>query len=538
MSSPLAAPTSAGAAASTSTEAPPPPAAVTSNDYLSDGAPRGGVGLPGTFEVIPPTTRAHEVKEYAYSLESGVVSAAETVAARSTDHGASITVAPRHDGINVLHVWSKSHAGRISTMLTYMFFVRADSGPAARWTFEETGAAATDVSGHGNALTLGEPAVRVAGRSGVGTALSLPGTTAATRTAALHTPHPFTGASTPMRTDASFTVAAWARISSTSGGDVQTVVSASGSRTSAYYLGYAGGDQRWRFSMAAADTDDAALHSVLSDAAPTVDRWTHLAGVYDASTKTMTLYVNGVAQAATTTLVGGFDATAEVAVGKRRWNGGDDGFFTGLVDDVRVYTSVETSTELAKLAVPLPPTVTFPHGSEVTGGGQITVRFDARGDTNVIAFRYSMGDAGLGSTVNAATPGGTATVTLDVGDTRGSRPVYAAAVADGNRVSDKNDGEFTVRPATSLSGNVWNEYFLPLAGAVVQLQPGGYQTTSAADGSYALTGVPPGVYTVTATFGGECGLSHSALLEIDGQGLTFDFFLGDFGDDPGDACPE
>ncbi|NES16769.1 hypothetical protein G3554_16455 [Micromonospora sp. PPF5-17] len=520
------------------TSNPNPPADVTSTNYPDDTIPRGGVGLSGTFDVLPPTSKANEVREYAYSLDSGVLTAAKTVPARTTDYGASFTIAPLHDGVNNLYVWSKDHAGRFSSSFLYTFSVKAGSGPAAEWRFEETGTTATDDSGHGNALTLGTGVTRVAGRSGVGTALSLPGTAAATRTGTLNTPHPDTGVSTPVRTDTSFTVAAWVKLSSTAGTGVQTVVSASGTRMSAYHLGYAGSNQRWRFTMAAADTDNAGLYSVLSDAAPTAGKWTHLAGVYDAATKKMTLYVNGVAQTATATLSGGFNATSEFAVGRRKWNGGNDSFFTGAVDDLRFYNFIETQANLAKLALPLQPKITFPNGAGVTAGGQLTVKFDAGGDTNITKFKYSLDGTGLGSTVNATSAGGTATVTVPVGNTTGQRPVYAVAVDDGNRVGPMAQNQFTVSPAASMSGTVWDPNFMPQAGALVQLQPGGYQATSAADGSYSLANFPPGTYTVTVTYGGRCGLVLSQQVEIDGQGFVFDIFLIAVGDDLGTTCAE
>ncbi|WJK35491.1 carboxypeptidase regulatory-like domain-containing protein [Solwaraspora sp. WMMA2065] len=517
---------------------PPPPANVGSTNYPDDGVPRGGVGLPGTFSVAAPTVRPYEVKEYAYSLDSGVLTAAKTVPARTTDYGASITLAPLRDGVNLLYVWSKDHAGRFSTPVIYDFSVRSGSGPAAEWTFEGTGTTATDVSGHGNNLTIGASATRVAGRSGVGTALSLPGTAAATRAGGLSTPHPDTGVSTQVRTDVSFTIAAWVRIDSTTGTGLQTVVSANGSRVSAYHLGYAGGNQRWRFTMAGADVDNPALYSVLSNAAPTAGRWTHLAGVYDVSTKQMTLYVNGVLQTATATLVGGFNATTDVAVGKRKWNGSDDSFFTGLVDNVRFYNFMETPANLAELAVPLPPVVTFPNGNEVSAGGQLTVQFDAGGDANITAFRYSVDGDGLDSTVNATTAGGTATVTVNVGSQMGERVIYAVALDHGNRISNPSQDTFIVASAASLSGTVRNASVLPQAGVVIELQPGGHQATSGADGTYTISGFAPGLYTVTATFGGRCGELFSEPLEINGPGTIFDIFLWTFSDDLGHTCTE
>ncbi len=143
-----------------------------------------------------------------------------------------------------------------------------------------------------------------------------------------------------------------------------------------------------------------------------------------------------------------------------------------------------------------------------------------------------------GTTVNAASPGGTATVAIDVGNTTGERPIYAVAVDDGNRVSDMNQEKFTVAPAASLSGTVWDPYWMPQAGAIVQLQPGGYQATSGADGSYALTNFPTGTYTITASFGGRCGLAFSQPIQIDGQGQTLDIFLAAISDGLGTTCTE
>ncbi|MET8262185.1 carboxypeptidase regulatory-like domain-containing protein [Micromonospora sp. NPDC005205] len=520
---------------------PPPPASVASTTYTNNGVPKGGVGLAGAFTITAPTTRPYEVKEYAYSLDSGVLTAAATVPARTTtDYGASITVTPLHDGVNVLYVWSKDHAGRFSSPVTYTFSVRAGSGPAGEWKFEEaSGTSAVDASGHGNTLSLSSGVTRVAGRAGVGTAMRLTGSGAAAKSGTLNFPHPDTLVSTPVRTDADLSVAAWVKLDSlTSGAGAQTVVSANGSRRAAFQLGYVLGNQRWRFAMVSADADNSTMYSVESNAVPVAGKWTHLAATYDAATKKLTLYVNGVAQTATATLTGGFNATGDFSVGKRRWDGAIDGFFSGTVDDVRFYNFVETSTNLAKLAVPLQPKITFPNGSQVTAGGQLTVRFDAGGDTNVTKFKYSVDGTGLGTTVNATSVGGTATVTVAVGSTTGKRPVYAVAVDDGNRTSGMNQGEFAVAPSSSLAGTVYDPNWLPQAGAVVRLQPGGYQATSGADGSYALSNFPPGSYTVTVTFGGRCGSAFSQAIDIDGQGLNLDLFLIALSDDLGHTCSE
>ncbi|WP_329108699.1 carboxypeptidase regulatory-like domain-containing protein [Micromonospora sp. NBC_01699] len=521
---------------------PPTPGGISSAQYSNDGTPAGGVGLPGVFAIAPPSVRPHEVKEYAWTLDSGVLGGAATVPARTTDFGASLTIEPRHDGLNTLRVWSKDHAGRFSASpVTYTFSVRAGAGAAAHWNFDEASGAATDVAGHGNSGTLSASATRVAGRAGVGSAVSLNGSTGSVVTAgSVQYPHPDTGVLTSMRTDSSFTVAAWVRLTSTSGvAGQRTVVAAGGSRVFAYALGYSGPDNRWRFAMAGADADSPPLFSVLSDAAPTAGKWTHIAGVYEVSTKRLTLYVNGVAQAASATLVGGFNATGAVSVGMRKWNGNDDGFLSGQIDEVRVYNFVETPAKLAELAVPLQPVITILNGSNATTGGQLSVTFNAGGDTNVTKFRWSADSTLLGNEVAASAPGGTATVSVPVGAIIGERPLYAVAVDDGNRVSGMAQGKFVVKPVVSLSGVVIDvTTFEPVAGATVRLEPGGLQVVTGSDGGYTFSGFASGTYTVSGNKGGRCGLSGSMQLPVVEQAVWWDLYLFPYSDDSGYTCLE
>ncbi|WP_305782575.1 carboxypeptidase regulatory-like domain-containing protein [Symbioplanes lichenis] len=519
---------------------PPQPGAITSTDY-SNTTPKGGVGLPGSFAIAPPTVRPYEVVAYAWTLDSGKQIASQIVKADATTYAGSVTLKPVHDGINTLRVWSKDHAGRFSlNPATFTFQVRAGSGPAAEWTFDETEGDATDISGHGNTAVLGNSVSRVAGRGNDGSALALTGIAPSSATAAAVTyPHPDTGVKTAMRTDQNFTVAARVKLPSTSFTNQRVVVAASGTRASAYTLGYSATDNRWRFTMAGSDVDNPALFSVLSNAAPATNKWTHLAGVYNSATKKLTLYVNGVAQTATATLTGGFHATGAVTIGKRKWNGADDGYLTGEVDDVRVYSFAETAANLALLALPLQPTLSLPAGEDAKYGGTVPVTFDAGGDSNVTKFRYSVGDTTLGTTVNAAGAGGTVTVNVPVGTVSGQRPVHAVAVDDGNRVSPLTQILVKVGPPEALDGTVLDMVtWLPVSGAVVTLQPGGRQVTTDADGAYAFDDLAVGTYSVKATSGGRCGVAGSQSYEVDGQGLTLDLYLMRASDVLGHTCSE
>jgi hypothetical protein len=320
----------------------------------------------------------------------------------------------------------------------------------------------------------------------------------------------------------------------------QTAVAAVGGRMFAYTLGYSGPDNRWRFAMAGTDADNPALYSVLSNAAPTAGKWTHLAATYDGGTKKLTLFVNGIAQTATATLVGGFNATAGFSVGKRKWNGGDDGFLNGAVDDVRFYSFVETPTKIAELALPLPAALTFPAGSSVSTGTPLQLAITAGGDTNVTKYRYSIDTPSLGTEVNAPSPGAAITVGVNVGTQAGTRPVYVAAVDDGGRVSRTTQAEFTVTSAISIAGTVIDGVnFMPVQDATVTLTPGSIAPrTTGADGGFSFAGFAAGTYTLSAVKSGPCGFAGSIDVEINGPAVRQDLIVWPVNDDLGYTCNE
>ncbi|WP_203881436.1 LamG-like jellyroll fold domain-containing protein [Planotetraspora kaengkrachanensis] len=481
---------------------PPAPAGVTSSDYPT-GGPHGGAGVPGVFEVTAPAEGGGDIAGYEYSFDSGTLGGT-FVAARAHDHGATITVAPPHDGSNRLTVWSKDRAGRFSSPFTYSFSVRAPAGPAAEWTFDEAGDAG-DRTGHGNTVVLSGGATHTDGRGGVGAALSLDGVSAfAATNGPVRAPNPDTGTMTKVRTDHTFTVTARVKPSAIGGGEV-AAVSVDGAVTSAYVLGQSG--DRWTFRMAGSDTDAPVSAVVSSDAAATAGKWTHLAGVYDSFTHELRLYVNGVRQSTTATLEGGFRATGPTAIGRAKAAGVATGFLGGAVDDVRVYDYAESDPHLAAFAVPLQPVISFPDGDTVSKGGKLTVRFDARGDENVVRFDYSGG----GSNQSVEAIGGSATVTIDARST-GTSVVSAVAVDAAGHRSLEVLASFTVVGVASVSGTVLDlDTFMPVEGATVTMEPGGLSMVTGPDGMYRFDGFPAGSYTLSASKGGACPLSSGSI---------------------------
>ncbi|MDX3103714.1 LamG domain-containing protein [Nonomuraea angiospora] len=93
-----------------------------------------------------------------------------------------------------------------------------------------------------------------------------------------------------IRTDQSFTAAAWLRWSDKDGD--YTVVERKGTHQAPFRLG----NEPLHglvFTFTGADAADATVEGVLSDVEPPVGEWFHLAGVYDAAAKTASLYLNG-----------------------------------------------------------------------------------------------------------------------------------------------------------------------------------------------------------------------------------------------------
>ena len=173
---------------------------------------------------------------------------------------------------------------------------------------------------------------------------------------------------------------------------------------------------------------------------------------------------------------------------------------------------------------PLPPSISFPQGNTADPGGTLSVRLDANGDRTVTEFHYSVRSTNLDLTAVPDEPGGFAVVEIPVGSIAGSGSVYAEA-STGTVTSLLAVGPFVVRNLTSLTGTVLDlATFLPLAGAVVRLEPGGHQVTATADGEFSFTAadLPPGDYTLTASYG---ACSTELPVSLSGQGDYIDVYL-------------
>ncbi|NUU20027.1 MAG: DUF2510 domain-containing protein [Streptomycetaceae bacterium] len=146
-------------------------------------------------------------------------------------------------------------------------------------------------------------------------------------------------------TTGSFTVAAWAKLDDTTGH--RTVVAQDGTQVSGFYLHYNKDARTWAFART---SDDSAKpkewFTVAATQAPRLGVWTHLAGVYDAAAKTMTLYVDGTPQG-TAVEPKPWKAAGPLTIGRATSN---IDRFHGAIADVQAYARPLSAAEITALA--------------------------------------------------------------------------------------------------------------------------------------------------------------------------------------------
>ncbi len=140
-----------------------------------------------------------------------------------------------------------------------------------------------------------------------------------------------------------FSVEAWVKTGSTSGGRILGFGNGNGANASStvdrqLYLGANG---RVYFGIGSAKT------TVVSTKVVNNNAWHHVVGTYTSGTNGMKLYLDGVLQGqtrASTALTSGYwRAGMETMTG---WTGNPDQYFDGLLDELAVYTDVVTPAEV------------------------------------------------------------------------------------------------------------------------------------------------------------------------------------------------
>lgn len=221
-----------------------------------------------------------------------------------------------------------------STFYSYKSEVRGDS-PYLYWKLDETGGTAIADSSAGTS----RPGTLLAQTYSLGQA----GALAETPNRAID----FTVASITSNASysglASFSVEAWVKTTSTSGGRILGFGNGSGQSASStvdrqLYLGSGG---KVFFGIGSAKTTVASTRAVNDNA------WHHVVGTFTTGSNGMKLYVDGVLQGqarATTVLTSGFWRAG--AEGMSGWSSNPGQYFDGTMDELAVYSDVLTPTEV------------------------------------------------------------------------------------------------------------------------------------------------------------------------------------------------
>ncbi|GAB3136390.1 hypothetical protein GCM10027290_00050 [Micromonospora sonneratiae] len=321
---------------------------VTSTDYPeadpTNPVRAGGVGKPGTFRFT--ANGIADIASYQYDIDNP--EPASSVAATGADRGAtvSITPGPSPSPLRTLYVRSVDSAGNRSTVRAYDFYLAPTAGPVASYSLDEgTGTTAGDASGNGRTATL-TGGGWTTGR--LGTGFSADGDPLADRALTLSGTGQYAATSVPVvRTDTSFTVAAWVRLRSDAAN--ATALTQAGAVNGGFQLYYST-THGWVFNRHATDVTGTTIIRAVSPTPPQINRWTHLAGVYDLSARQIRLYVNGALAATTAFVDPPWQASGGLQIGRLKYKGVFGEYWPGEIDEVRVYDRVAYPADIAELA--------------------------------------------------------------------------------------------------------------------------------------------------------------------------------------------
>ncbi|MCP2337528.1 LamG domain-containing protein [Actinomadura rupiterrae] len=314
-----------------------PKVEVASTDYPAlnpdnpDDPPYGGVGQYGAFTAKVDANGAG-VNQVSWEINHD---ARNSGTAPVVNGVATINAMPAKAGDNDLNVTATNSYGTSSTT-THQFRVKSGSDPKAYWKLDEAADATslTD-SGTENPTAPITPygGVTLAQVGKVGKAATFNGTDGYGQTSGQ-----------VVDTTKSFALSAWVRLTDKT--LYHAVISQGGGTTNGLLMSYSPAKDRWTWILHHQDgTDDA----IASDQAPVAGQWTHLAGVYDAVTKQMALYVNGLRQQGTATHQA-WAATGPLYLGTGWTPSSLAAKWRGDLDDIRLYDRPLGDGEVSLLA--------------------------------------------------------------------------------------------------------------------------------------------------------------------------------------------
>ncbi|MFI9004983.1 LamG domain-containing protein [Streptomyces sp. NPDC053541] len=321
----------------------------------------GAPGVAGTFTFSPATGDA--VKSYQYYLAyitADPKDVADTTSSSwTTLTGSPVTakVTPEKAGTYALEVRAIDTLNRPGPPRKVEFQVASGDAPVGHWQFTEDSGAALDTAAPGGAsnATLTGGATRTdRGRRGLithdknGDPLPSPETD---KGLGLNGTGYAATAGPVVQTGSSYTVSAWARLEA---GDRNSIVVSQDPRMtadgwySAFYLTYRADSKTWELRTSPKDATDGDIsYQIVKAKRPAaIGAWTHLAAVYDNTTKQIKLYVNGENQGSYT-VAPSWTSTGAFQIGRAWWRGAYGDYWKGQIDEVKAWQRALVDSEIA-----------------------------------------------------------------------------------------------------------------------------------------------------------------------------------------------
>ena len=145
-----------------------------------------------------------------------------------------------------------------------------------------------------------------------------------------------------LRTDQSVTVTAWVKLDAIKSTDQQVL------SQNNFHLYNRGADHKWSLNVRKPDGSGGYVSiESLSDVVATPGEWVHLAGVFNAATGDVQLYVNSVRQASTGHGAVGIAPTLSFMIGTR--SATNPSLLGGAIDEVHAYQGILNDREIANI---------------------------------------------------------------------------------------------------------------------------------------------------------------------------------------------
>ena len=221
------------------------------------------------------------------------------------------------------------------------------SGLTAAYSFEQgPGPTVSDASGNGSTGTISGATWTAAGK--YGDALSFNGATSSVDL----------GNPTPLRLTGSATWAAWVRADSNPADDGQIIAKSGASNGSLSWQFKTSPDTGPHTFAVGVSGNGSSMTQRYSTTVRALDTWYHVAGVYDATARSLDIYVNGVLDNGVlsgTVPASMFDSGVSATIGQRSSGGFN---FDGTIDELQIFNRALSASEIQTVMnTPIEPPV-------------------------------------------------------------------------------------------------------------------------------------------------------------------------------------